>query len=158
MSRNFFTPSGDRRFIPRVRGPRQGHLWINLLGRDWIVKRRKPTWLGVVGTFTAGLGVIGLTWGSLKNFDPQRLGIACLIVGITLICFKKLETKNLAADEIYNVGRERGESDGYDEGYREGLEEGQKARTLTVVPLSPRCTDCPNCAAYLPVGSVADRG
>lgn len=156
MSRNFFTPGRDRRFIPRVRGPRQGHLWINLLGRDLIVKRCRPTWLGVVGTFTAGLGVIGLTWGSLKNFDPQRLGIACLIVGITLICFKKLETKNLAADEIYNVGYERGEADSYDRAYQEGFADGERSRPV-VVPFPPYCT-CGNPACAQPVGSVADRG
>jgi hypothetical protein len=156
--RNFYTLLIDRRFKPSSRNGGSKHLWVNLFGRDWVVKRSKPTLLGIVGTFITTLGAGGLAWGSLVNFDPQRLGIALLIVGVTLICYKKLETKNLAADEIYNVGRERGESDGYDEGYRDGLEEGQKTREMKVVPLSPRCTDCPNCARYLAVGSVADRG
>lgn len=157
--RNFLTLLIDRGGIPRRRTPRGAHLWINMLGRDWVVKRCKPTWLGIVGTFISTLGLIGLTWGSLDHFDPQRLGIALLIVGVTLICYKRLETKNLAADEIYNVGRERGETDGYDEGFRDGVEEGEKTHQRpVVVPLSPRCVDCGHRSELLPIGTVADRG
>lgn len=150
--RNLFTPVRDKRSRPRTRG---GSIWINLFGKDWIVRRRKPTKLGIIGTFIACLGLGGLAWGSLEHFDPQRLGIACLIVGITLICFKKLETKNLAADEIYNVGRERGEADGYDQGFQDGMVVGERNRPV-VVPFPPHCT-CgdPNCAQ--PAGVVADR-
>ena len=149
----------DKRLIPRRKTPRGDHLWINMFGRDWVVKRSKPTWLGIVGTFITMLGIGGMVWGTVENFDPQRLGIAMLIVGVTLICYKRLETKNLAADEIYNVGLERGQDDGYDQGYRDGLEEGQKTRArMQVVPLSPRCSDCGHCSAPQPVVSVADRG
>lgn len=87
-------------------------------------------------------------WGSIQHFDPQRVGIALLNFGVALICFKRLETKNLAADEIFNLGRERGEADGYDEGFRDGVEEGEKSRQRpVVVPMSPRCADCGHCSA-----------
>ena len=134
--RNFYSLWIDRPFVPRHRRRGGNHLWIKLFGRDWVVKRIKPTLLGIVGTFISILGVGGMFWGSLQHFDPQRVGIALLIVGVTVICFKRLETKNLAADEIFNLGRERGEADGYDEGYRDGLEEGQKnSQRPVVVPL-----------------------
>ena len=154
--RNFHALLIDRGIKASSRIGRGKHLWIKMFGRDWVVKRSKPTRLGIVGTFITTLGMGGLTWGSIEHFDPQRLGIACLIVGITLICFKKLETKNLAADEIYNVGRERGEGDGYDQGYQDGLADGERNRPV-VVQFPPHCT-CgnPNCAQ--PAGVVANRG
>jgi len=150
--RNLFTSAADNRSIPRPHG---GWVWINLLGRDWIVKRRKPTKLGIIGTALGTSGVVGITWGSLDEFRPDRVGIAFLMVGITLICFKKLETKSLAADEIYNVGRERGESDGYDQGYQDGLRDGERSRPV-VVPFPPHCT-CGNPECSQPAGVVADR-
>lgn len=154
---NARTSSNDATPVPRK--ARGGPLWINLFGRDWIVRRRKPTKLGIIGTVLGCLGVAGITWGSVKEFDPMRIGITLLIVGTILICFKKLETKNLAADEIYNVGRERGETEGYDEGFRDGVTEGGRARPRpVVVPLSPRCPDCGHSVGLQPVGSVADRG
>jgi hypothetical protein len=130
------------------------------------VRRRKPTLLGIIGSAVAVAGVIGLAWGSFKEFHPDRVGIALLVLGAILICYKRLdlsckrlEQKNLAADEIFNVGREQGETAGYDEGYREGVEEGRRHQPrLTVVPLRQRCSDCGNSLGLKSVGSVADRG
>ena len=151
--RNLFASAADNRSIPRPRG---GSVWINLLGRDWIVRRRKPTKLGIIGTALGCLGVGGIMWGSWEDFKPDRVGIAFLMVGITLICFKRLETKNLAADEIYNVGRERGEADGYDQGYLDGVRWGERNRPV-VVPFPSHCT-CGNPECSQPAGVVADRG
>ena len=151
--RNLFASSADNRSIPRPRG---GSVWINLLGRDWIVRRRKPTKLGIIGTAVGCLGAVGITWGSLEEFRPDRVGIAFLMVGITLICFKKLERKNLAADHIFNLGRERGEGDGYDQGYRDGFADGERNRPV-VVAFPPHCT-CGNPKCSQPAVAVADRG
>lgn len=151
--RNLFASGADNRSIPR--SPRGGSIWINLLGRDWIVRRRKPTKLGIIGTVLGCLGMVGITWGSMQKFEPTRIGIAFLIIGITLICYKKLETKNLAADEIYNVGRERGEADTWDEAYQAGFADGERSRPV-VVPFPPQCT-CGNSACAQPAGVVADR-
>lgn len=124
------------------------------------MKRRKPTTLGIIGTTIGVLGVIGLTWGSIDSFKPDRVGIALLVVGAIIVCYKRLETKNLAADEIFNVGRERGEADGYKLGYHDGLEDGHKTQPArpVIVPLHHRCEDCQNSAAPVSVGGVADRG
>lgn len=120
------------------------------------MKLRKPTKLGIAGTFMGSLGVVSVTWGSIKHFDPVRVGIVLLIVGVTLMCFQSLKTKNLAADEIYNIGRERGHEDGYEEGYREGMAYGERRRPSVVVPMPTRCDDCGHVMKL--VGSVADRG
>jgi hypothetical protein len=114
------------------------------------------------------LGVVCIVWGSIEEFDPVRVGIALFIAGVILICFKrleeqhrKLEEKNLAADEIYNVGRERGEADTYDAAYKEGYEAGmtigERRRPLMVAPL-PHCPSCGTATALHAVASVADRG
>lgn len=154
---NARTSSNDQTPKPRI--TRGGHIWINLFGRDWIVRRRKPTKLGIIGTTLAALGGIGLVWGSAGEFRPDRIGIALLLLGAIIVCYKRLETKNLAADEIYNVGRERGEADGYEQGLRDGLEEGRRSHPRpTVVPLHVRCEACGGAGAKRPVGSVADRG
>jgi hypothetical protein len=122
------------------------------------VRRRKPTTLGIIGTALACIGVVGLTWGSLDEFRPERIGIAALLIGVTLICYQRLATKNLAADEIYNVGRERGEADGYEAGYEEGRADGQRSRPF-VVPLPVQtCPCCGESMSLQSVGSVADRG
>lgn len=150
---NARTSSNDQTLIPRK--ARGGHIWINLFGRDWVVRRRRPTLLGVIGSALGGLGVIGLTWGSLISFKPDRVGIALAAVGAIIICYQGLRTKNLAADEIYKTGYDRGREDGYDEGYEDrGLEH---PASPVVVPLYSRCTDCGNSAAVTAVGSVADR-
>jgi len=101
--------------------------------------------------------VIGLTWGSILEFKPERIGIALLILGAMLVCYQKLDRKNLASNEIFNEGRERGEADGYDHGYRDGLVDGRRERPH-VIELHPKCEDCGQPAAKRPVGSVADRG
>lgn len=129
-------------------------MWFNLFGRDWVVKRRKPTLLGIIGTTLFGLGVGGLAWGSVDHVQPDRIGIAAVVLGAVVICYKRLETKNLAADEIYKVAHNRGLEEGYDEGYRDrGLE--QPIRPV-LVPLH-RCSNCGSSPALTPVGSVADR-
>lgn len=153
---NARTSSNDQPSVPRK--ARGGHTWINLFGRDWIVRRRKPTKLGIIGTVLGSLGAGGIIWGSAKAFDPMRIGIALLIVGTIIICFKKLEAKNLAADEIYNVGRERGEADGYEMGLRDGRVDGERTRPVIVPFPAQKCPDCGHSAGSLPVGSVADRG
>ena len=119
--RNLLTPPTDRRFIPRK--PRGGYHWLNLFGKDWVVKRRKATWTGIIGTSLSIAGVIGVAWGSIERFNPVAVGIMLVLVGVFLICYKKLETKNLAADEIYRVGYDRGKEDGYDEGYEDSSED-----------------------------------
>jgi hypothetical protein len=152
---NARTSSNDQTLIPRY--ARGGSFWINLFGRDWIVRRRRPTTLGIIGTGLGCLGVMGITWGSIQKFDPMRIGIAFLVIGVMLICFKKLETKNLAADEIFNVGRERGEAEGYEMGHRDGVAEGERKRPRVVVPF-PKCPGCGHSVGLHAVGSVADRG
>lgn len=131
-------------------------MWINLWGRDWIVRRRKPTKLGIIGTAIAGVGVIGIAWGNLEDFTPDRIGIALLLLGVTLICYKRLETKNLAADEIFNVGREQGEAEGYEAGYDDGLKDGERNRPVIVPFPIQKCPDCGHTSALQSVGS--DRG
>lgn len=131
-------------------------MWINLFGRDWIVRRRKPTTLGIIGTGLGGLGVGGLAWSSIDRLRPDLIGIMLVVVGAIVICYKRLETKNLGADEIYKVGYDRGREDGYDEGYQDrGLE--QPVRPV-VVPLHQLCERCGNVPQPQSVGSVADRG
>lgn len=152
---NARTSSNDQTPIPRQ--ARGGHIWINLFGRDWIVRRRRPTKLGIIGTLTGCLGVIGLAWGNKDDFRPDLLGILFIVLAVMVICYKRLEAKNLAADEIYNVGRERGETDGYEQGYEDGLQQGRKERPH-VIELYPKCVDCGQPAAQQSVGSVADRG
>ena len=122
------------------------------------MRRRRPTSLGIIGTSLGVLGVIGLTWGSIDSFKPDRVGIALLVVGAIIICYKRLETKNLAADEIYNVGRERAEADGYELGYQDGLEDGHKTQPArpVIVPLH-QCAGCGKSTALTAAGSVADR-
>jgi hypothetical protein len=98
----------------------------------------------------------------------MRIGIALFIAGVILVCFKELKaylkelrTMNLAADEIFNIGRERGEADTYDEAYKEGYEEGmakgERRRPHVVAPL-PQCPNCGTATALHSVASVADRG
>jgi hypothetical protein len=109
----------------------------------------------VIGTTISGLGVIGLTWGSFISFKPDRVGIALVVVGAIIVCYQGLRSKNLAADEIYKTGYDRGREDGYDEGYEDrGLEH---PSVPVVVPLHQRCTECGNVAGVTAVGSVADR-
>lgn len=122
------------------------------------------------------LGVVCIAWGSIEAFDPIRVGIGLFIAGVILICFKELQvhlkelrTLNLAADEIYNVGRERGQEDTYAEakeegfregrevGYREGMTKGERRRPVSVAPL-PHCPGCGTATALHSVASVADRG
>lgn len=153
---NARTSSNDQPLVPR--NARRGPLWINLFGRDWIVRRRRPTKLGIIGTVLGCLGVGCIIWGNTRQFDPMRIGIALLIVGTILICFKKLETKNLAADEIYNVGRERGEADGYEMGLKDGRVDGERQRPVIVPFPVQQCPDCGHSVGLTPVGSVADRG
>jgi len=87
------------------------------------VRRRKPTTLGIIGTTLAALGVMSLAWASIEHFRPDLVGIMLVVVGAVVICYKRLETKNLAADEIYKLAYDRGKEDGYDEGYADrGLE------------------------------------
>jgi hypothetical protein len=105
------------------------------------VRRRRPTKLGIIGTALAALGGGGLTWGTVDEFQPERFGILFLIIGIGIIGFQKLERRNLASNEIYNTGRERGEADGYDQGYRDGLIDGERNRPV-VVPFPGRCQHC----------------
>ena len=146
----------DKRSMPQKR-----HIWISLLGRHWIVRKRKPTLLGTAGAALGGLGVGALVWGNIRNFEPTRIGVALLIIGVMLICTKCLKAKNLAENEIFNLGRERGEADCYDEYYRQGLEDGRRER-LTVVSMPQQCScgdpQCLQPAGRKPVGSVADRG
>jgi|SRR5690349_9709095 len=150
---NARTSSNDQTLKPRI--TRGGHIWINLFGRDWVVRRRRPTLLGVIGTAIGGLGVIGLMWGSLVSFKPDRVGVALLVVGAIIVCYQGLRSKNLAADEIYKIGYDRGREDGYDEGYEDrGLEH---PAAPVVVPLRQRCAECGATAGVAAVGSVADR-
>lgn len=129
--RNRSTVCSDEAVKPRGRKSPGGHIWINLFGRDWVVKRRRPTLLGIIGTVLGALGVVGIAWGSLERFQPDRVGITLVVLGAILICYKRLETKNLAADEIYKLAYDRGKEDGYDEGYEDrGLE--QPARPVVV--------------------------
>lgn len=159
QSSNLLDPCIDEAVGPRGRGPRPGgHMWVHLWGRDWVV--RKPTKLGFIGTALGSLGVVGLGWESVDHFQPGRVGVMLVIVGAILICYKRLETKNLAADEIYNLGRERGEGDMYDEGYkdgyREGVTKGERRRPHVVARL-PHCSNCGTATALHSVASVADR-
>lgn len=155
--RNKAAACNDQTLVPRGRKPRGGHIWINLLGRAWVVKRREATWLGIIGTALGALGVVGLAWGSADRFQPDRLGIVLVVVGAILICYKRLETKNLAADEIYKVAYDRGREDGYDEGYEDrGME--QPVRPVVVPMATQRCGNCGSSPALQSVGSVADRG
>jgi hypothetical protein len=132
-----------------------------MLGRDWIlVKRRKPTKLGIIGAGLAVLGVAGLIWGSIQDFHPERVGIFLAVIGLGIVGYQRLETRletrNLAQDEIYNVGRERGEAEGYQQGYDDrGMEHPVRP---VLVPLHLRCVDCGGTRGLQPVGSVADRG
>jgi hypothetical protein len=121
---------------------------------------RKPTKLGFIGTLLGSLGVVCIVWGSVEAFDPVRVGIGLFLAGVILVCFKELRTQNLAADEIFNIGRERGEADVYDEAYREGYEEGMtmgERRRPYAAPL-PHCPNCGTATALHAVASVADRG
>lgn len=158
--RNGSTVCNDKADEPRRRGQRGGHIWINLFGRDWVVKRSKPTKLGIIGTVLGILGVMSLAWASIEHYRPDLMGVMLIVIGAILVCYKRLESKNLAADEIFNVGRERGEADGYTMGFRDGFEEGEKARPRPVVVPFPtqKCSDCGASAGKQFVGSVADRG
>jgi len=155
-SRNQMPPDRDTGSRPLRRG---GPIWINLFGRDWVV--RKPTKLGFTGTAMGSLGVVCVVWGSVQAFDPVRVGVGLFLAGVILMCFKDLRTQNLAADEIFNIGRERGEADVYDEAYKEGYEEGmamgERRRPHVVAPL-PQCPSCGTTTALRSVASVADRG
>lgn len=162
--RNSLPSFRDRGSVPRSR-PWGEPIWISLFGRDWVVK--KPTKLGFAGSFMGSLGVVCIVWGSVESFDPLRIGIAMFVAGVILVCFKELKaylkelrTMNLAADEIYNIGRERGEAETYDEAYKEGYQEGmthgERRRPHVVAPL-PKCPSCGTSTALHSVASVADR-
>lgn len=153
--RNPLASETDKRSRPLRRGE---HIWIHVLGRDWVVK--KPTKLGIAGTIMGSLGVGCIIWGSVKLFDPLKIGSVLFIAGVILICFKRLEEqhgrleeKNLAADEIFNLGRERGESDAYEDGYKDGMAFGERRR-----PQAPHCPSCGTSTALHSVVSVANRG
>lgn len=160
-SRNPFPSAADRPSVPRSR-PWGEPIWINLFGRDWVV--RKPTKLGVAGTALGSLGVVCIVWGSVQAFDPVRVGIVLLLVGVISIYFNKtttllqeLRTQNLAADEIYKIGRDQGIEDAWEDGYREGVADEKRHKPQIVVPL-PQCPSCGTSTALRSVASVANRG
>lgn len=121
------------------------------------MRRRRPTKLGIIGVTLAVMGVAGLAWGNIEEFHPERIGIAALVVGVILLCYKQLAIKNLAENAIFNVGRERGEADGYDSGYEDGLKDGERRRPV-VVPLPIHTCRCGNSKSLESVGRVVDRG
>ena len=152
--RNPGTTSVDYRSVPlRQRG---GHIWINLWGRHLILKKWKPSLMEVAGYVIGCAGVAGLIWGSLEDFDPTRIGIVLLVLGAVLLSTKCLKTNNLASNEIYNLGRERGEGDTWDEAYQAGFADGERSRPV-VVPFPPQCT-CGNPACAQPVGVAVSNG
>jgi hypothetical protein len=150
--------------VPRKR---RGPVWINLLGRDLIVNR--PSKLGIAGTLAGSLGVVCIVWGSVEVFDPVRVGVVLFLAGVISICFDKLRsslrelrTRNLAADEIYKIGYERGQEESYEEGradgYREGMINGERRHSQVVVPFTrQKCTDCGHMIDIRPMASVAGR-
>lgn len=146
---NAHTSSNDQTSIPRV--ARGGHIWINLFGRDWVVRRRRPSKLGITGAVLAALGVIGLAWGSVDDFKPDRVGIVLAVIGLGIIGYRRLETKNLAGDEIWRLAYDTGREDGYDEGYKDRGTE-MPLRPV-VVPLNPTCDICGGPVARVRVGS-----
>lgn len=108
---------------PVLHAPRGRYVWVKLLGRDWVLKRHKPTLLGIIGATAGSLGVVGLAWGSMGRFRPDLIGITLIVVSAIVVCYGRLKQKNLAADEIYKVAYDRGREDGYDEGYEDrGME------------------------------------
>jgi hypothetical protein len=124
---------------------------------------KKPTKLGFTGSLMGSLGVVCIVWGSVREFDPVRVGIALFLAGVILIGFKKmgdqhdrLEEKNLAGDEIYKVAHDRGIEEGYEDGYREGMIHGERRRPAVMAPL-PHCPSCGTATALHAVASVADR-
>lgn len=134
--RNTSLPLNDQ--TPVSRAPSRRYVWVKLFGRDWVLKRHKPTLLGIVGAALATLGVVGLTWGSVRiRFRPDLIGITLIIVATIMICYGRLQQRNLGADEIYKVAHERGKEEGYDEGYEDrGME--QPIRPV-VVALPDQC-------------------
>ncbi|HEY9367016.1 hypothetical protein [Streptomyces sp.] len=105
------------------------------------MRLNKPSKLGLIGGVLAGVGAVALAWGNVNDFDPERVGIVLLIMGTILMTFKRLEQKNLAADEIYNVAYERGMEEGYDQGYEDRGQE-QPARPVVVPFPVQRCPAC----------------
>lgn len=124
---------------------------------------KKPTKLGFAGYVMGSLGVVCIIWGSVREFDPLKVGSVLFIAGVILICFKRLEEqhgrleeKNLAADEIYKLGKNIGVEEGYEDGYHEGMIHGERRRPA-VVPL-PVCPDCGADTHLRSVAGVANRG
>jgi hypothetical protein len=77
----------------------------------------------------------------IKDFHPERAGFGLLLAGMILVTFKKLEQKNLAADEIYKTAYDRGNEDGYDQGYADRQSE-QPTRPVVVPMPVARCLNC----------------
>lgn len=159
-SRNPFPSETDKRSVPRSR-PWGGPIWISLFGRDYVV--RKPTKLGLTGSLMGSLGVGLVAWGSVKEFDPVRVGSVMFLAGVILICFKRLEDghhrleeKNLGGDEIYKLAHDRGIEEGYEDGYHEGMIYGERRRPH-VAPL-PSCPNCGTATGLRSVASLANRG
>jgi hypothetical protein len=124
---------------------------------------KKPTKLGFTGPLLGSLGVVCIVWGSVREFDPVRVGVALFLAGVISIFFKKLEDqhrrleeKNLAADEIWKIGQNAGFEDGYADGYQDGVANGERRRPHVVAPL-PQCPHCGTATALHSVASVADR-
>lgn len=73
---------------------------------------------------TGGLGVVVLAIGIglilADDFTVASIGRVLALGGLVFACYQKLDRRiserNLAADEIYQVGYEAGEARGYEEG------------------------------------------
>jgi hypothetical protein len=77
--------------------------------RGTIVVLRKKTGAEIAGALAVVLGFAGIAWQTVfVQFNPAAIGVAALVIGVLLVCYSKLSAKNMASDEIFQTGVDRG--------------------------------------------------
>lgn len=123
-----------QRIASKLPGSR-GHRMTRGL-RGTIVVFRRKTGTEIAGAVAVALGIACIAWQAIiVTFNPAAIGIASLVIGVLLICYKKLAIKNMASDEVFQTG--------YDRGWEDRDEESRRDAFPHVVDITSRlCSSC----------------
>jgi hypothetical protein len=121
-----------QRIASKLPGARGFRMTRGLRGTIVVLKRRSGT--EYAGAASVVLGIAFIAWQAIiVTFNPAAVGIAALVIGVLLICYKKLAIKNMASDEVFQTG--------YDRGWDDRDEESRRDAHPRVVDISSRlCT------------------